>query len=250
MTALFTLERLTKYLPEQPEQPLFSGITAQITAGERITLLGASGQGKSTLMRIMSLLETSDSGSIALDGKPSSAWQAKDWRKQVCYVAQQAVMLPGSVEANLRTVSNLHSIPFEKELAAQLMEAVGLSRIDWTRPAGDLSGGEKQRVALVRALLLHPRLLLLDEVTASLDPGSKQEVERLLLSWSEREHTAYLWVTHDLAQAAEVSDTVWFMAEGRLLETSGTADFFSEPSTDQARSFIHRESAQGGVADE
>ncbi|MFB9329298.1 ATP-binding cassette domain-containing protein [Paenibacillus aurantiacus] len=248
MTALLAMEGLRKQRPDQPDATLFSEMTAELAAGDRIALLGGSGQGKSTLLRILALLEAADGGKLMLDGKEARAYvEPREWRRQVCYVAQQPVMLPGSVEDNLRAASSLHGTPFDETLARLLMEAVGLTGIGWQRAASELSGGEKQRTALVRALLLKPRLLLLDEVTASLDPGSKDAVEALLDTWSAQEGAACLWVTHDLEQAARHCRTVWFMAEGRLLEVAESDMFFREPATEQGRRFVRPDTAEAAA---
>lgn len=245
MTALLAMEGLKKQRPDEPDRALFSDMTAALAAGDRVALLGGSGQGKSTLLRIFALLEAADGGTLLLEGKEPRAYaEPREWRRQVCYVAQQPVMLPGSVEDNLRAASGLHGTPFDEALARRLAEAVGLAGIGWQRSAADLSGGEKQRIALVRALLLKPRLLLLDEVTASLDPGSKDAVEALLDAWSAEEGAACLWVTHDLEQAARNCRTVWFMAEGKLLEVAEAEAFFRGPSTEQGRRFVRPEAGK------
>ncbi|WP_091187880.1 ABC transporter ATP-binding protein [Paenibacillus catalpae] len=221
---------------------LFREIAAEIRPNDRIALLGGSGQGKSTLLRILSLLEPFDHGTVLMDGRSSTEWMPQSWRKKVTYVAQKPIMRSGSIAFNLQTVSMLHGGPFEEELARRYMEAVELGRADWNKQAADLSGGEQQRLALVRSLMLRPEILLLDEITSSLDPGSKQAVEKLLLEWvSEATNGAarsYVWITHDLEQARAVSNQVWFMAEGCLLERTETAAFFQSPATEQARVFI------------
>lgn len=95
---------------------------------------------------------------------------------KIAYVAQQAVMLPGTIEDNLKIASTLHKSRFDEGLAREFMKDVGLEHLDWAKQARDLSGGEKQRVALIGSLLLHPVILLLDEITASLDQQSKEYV--------------------------------------------------------------------------
>ncbi|MCQ6558929.1 ABC transporter ATP-binding protein [Paenibacillus mendelii] len=187
MTVLLHMEQVTKHRQDDTSKILFEQVTAQVAAGQQVALLGVSGQGKSTLLRILARLERWDGGDIALHSKPSAAWKPREWRRKVCYVAQQAVMLPGTVEQNLRTASELHGLTFDEALARRCMGAVGLGEVDWRKPAADLSGGEKQRAALVRAMLLSPDILLLDEVTASLDPGSKRLVERWLTEWAKQE---------------------------------------------------------------
>ncbi|MGO4109294.1 ABC transporter ATP-binding protein [Paenibacillus sp. YAF4_2] len=238
--SLLQLNKVSKYKFDEEKAWLFRDIAADISAEDRIVLIGGSGQGKSTLLRIIALLEGMDDGEICLEGKTSKEWKPQSWRKKVSYVAQKPVMLTGSIENNLRTVSLLHDRPFEEELARRYMEAVGLGQLDWGKNAVDLSGGEQQRLALVRSLMLNPDILLLDEITSSLDPGSKHAVEQLLLEWvSEADSSkAYLWITHDVEQARAISNQVWFMAEGCLLEKGEATAFFEHPNTTQAKKFM------------
>ncbi|MEK8126488.1 ATP-binding cassette domain-containing protein [Paenibacillus filicis] len=246
MTVLLSIQQIAKRRFDAPDRYLFEQVTAEVTGGQRIAVLGVSGQGKSTLLRILARLDVPDEGKLLLQGTDSATWKPEEWRSRVSYVAQQAIMLPGSVEDNLRTVSLLHGRPFDRPLAEQCMAALGLGDMDWKKPAAELSGGEKQRTALIRSLLLRPQALLLDEVTASLDPGSKLAVERELNAWARREGTACLWITHDLEQARQVSDTVWFMSGGRLLEQADTQSFFHDPQTEAARQFLPEPSAGRG----
>ncbi|MFX3636915.1 MAG: ATP-binding cassette domain-containing protein [Candidatus Pristimantibacillus sp.] len=252
MVPLLKISNITKCKHHASDGVLFKDVTAEMNRGERIALIGASGTGKSTLLRILARLESMDEGIIELHGNSSVNVKSNDWRKKVCYVAQSPVMLQGSVEQNLRMVSQLHELPFEESLAKRCMAAVELGHLDWSKSAADLSGGEKQRTALVRSLLLRPDLLLLDETTSSLDPSSKAAVEQLLNEWTVEQGTAMIWITHDLEQARHISDHVWLMGEGSLLEKSGTAAFFNEPVTEQGKRFIskHKQSAKEVFADE
>ncbi|MBW7477133.1 ATP-binding cassette domain-containing protein [Paenibacillus oenotherae] len=237
--SILKFDHLSKRLQGSSEnQPLFSNVSAVIDEPERIALLAPSGQGKSTLLRILSLLDCADEGDILLNNVSFREWQPLHWRMKAMYVAQQAVMLPGSVEDNLRIASRLHRTVFDNDYARKLMADVGLHELDWCKPSADLSGGEKQRVALVRSLLLYPDLLLLDEITASLDPHSKVAVEVMLAELHEKQGTTYIWVTHDLEQARSVSNRVWFMGEGTLLEDAPTGEFFRSPQSEAARRFL------------
>ncbi|MFD1774793.1 ABC transporter ATP-binding protein [Paenibacillus rhizophilus] len=240
MSALFEIHNLAKHNWDNGDQAskyIFSQLSAEITEPERIALIGASGQGKSTLLRILALLDTPDEGDLLLDGASYKNTNVRLWRMGVSYVAQQAVMLPGSVEDNLRMVSKLHGLAYDSVLAAQLLKQLGLDYLDLGKQAADCSGGEKQRISLIRSLLLRPRILLLDEITASLDINSTQKVEELLMDWHLKEETLLIWVTHDLEQARRISNRTWVMGRGELQDHSSDS-FFAEPVAVLAQKFI------------
>ncbi|MCR8634533.1 ABC transporter ATP-binding protein [Paenibacillus radicis (ex Xue et al. 2023)] len=236
--AILELDCLQKSIFQEKPRTLFQGITARIEEPSIIAVLGVSGQGKSTLLRILGRLDTADAGTVSYRGRLSSIWRPHAWRMKVSYVAQLSVMLSGSVEDNLRAASFIHIQPFDNQLAVELMGKVGLGSMDWNKQAADLSGGEKQRVALVRSMLLRPEVLLLDEITASLDLHSKIAVQELLMEWQRKEESTIIWVTHDLEQARLTSDRVWFMGEQTLLEQKDTVDFFTSPESEIARQFL------------
>jgi len=238
--AEFEIHNLAKYHWDAGDQAsgyLFSCLSAEISGRERIALIGASGQGKSTLLRILALLDTPDEGDLLLDGVSFKNTNPRLWRMAVTFVAQQAVMLPGSVEDNLRMVSRLQGNPYDSTLAEQLLEQLGLEYLDLGKQAADCSGGEKQRISLIRSLMLRPRILLLDEVTASLDINSTQKVEEMLLKWHLKEGTSLIWVTHDLEQARRISNRVWIMGGG-VMQDYGSDCFFDAPAAVLARKYI------------
>lgn len=241
MASILEIQHLAKdsWNQDRRESPyLFQEVSAVIQQPECISVLGPSGQGKSTLLRTLALLDTPDQGDIRYGGISYREQEPRLWRKEICYVAQQAVMLPGSVEDNLRTTSRLHGEAYDVQLAEQLLEETLLAGLDRNKNASELSGGEKQRIALIRSLLLKPAVLLLDEVTASLDAISARAVEQLLLQWHDREGTTMIWVTHDLEQAARTGSRSWFMSGGTLLEDRQTLDFFRQPATDAGSRFV------------
>ena len=243
MKALLQLETLGKQLHPPDGSWLFRDISASIAEPAIVSILGKSGQGKSTLLRIIGRLTAADQGSVLLEGREMQQWTPEAWRMKISYVAQTPVMLPGSVEDNLRAASTLHQRPFDRKQASQWMEQIGLAGLDWGKPAEQLSGGEKQRLALVRTLLLQPAVLLLDEVTSSLDAGSKQAAQQLLTDLHASMGTTILWVTHDLEEAKATGSRVWFLAEGRLLEDQECAVFFHAPATEQAQLYLRSQPA-------
>ncbi|RJX41685.1 ATP-binding cassette domain-containing protein [Paenibacillus pinisoli] len=223
LNALLEIRGLSKRIPSaresSGERVLLHKIDAVIREPESIAIMGGSGQGKSTLLRILACLDSADEGDMYVRGASCSSMEPAKWRSQVCYVAQHAVMLPGSVEDNLRTVSRLHGTVYEQPLAERLMKQSGLDHIPMKGPAGDLSGGEKQRLALIRSLMLRPAVLLLDEVTASLDAISGRLVEDILLEWHREEGAALVWVTHHADQASRAASRIWTLKDGTLTDS-------------------------------
>ena len=238
MSTLLTIDKLVKRIGLTEQRILFEHVNAEVDQGERIAILGASGQGKSTLLRILALLDIPDEGDLIWKGISYRDSDPRIWRTRMTYVAQQAVMLAGSVEDNLKTVHLLHRQPYDQDLARRLLTGMGLENLDIHKRAIDLSGGEKQRIALIRSMMLRPEVLLLDEVTASLDRTNARLVEEQLTRWSQQEGTSLVWVTHDQEQAQSFSTTTWFMGNQTLLERQPTAHFFDNPATDLVRQFI------------
>lgn len=242
MQTTIEIESLGKQINSPSGPWLFRDLNAHITEPTTIGILGKSGQGKSTLLRILGRLLSPNTGTIRLDHKEMTCWEPAHWRMKMSYVAQQAIMLPGSVEDNLRAVSTLHQRPFDQKHVHELLEQLYLEDLDWSKPAQQLSGGEKQRLALVRTLLLKPAVLLLDEVTASLDALSKQAAERLLVDLHVQTGTTLLWVTHDLEEARLACKRIWFLANHRLLEDTPSESFFVAPQSAEAKDFLHNQS--------
>ncbi|WP_312113442.1 ABC transporter ATP-binding protein [Brevibacillus reuszeri] len=244
------IESLGKQFDSPSGQWLFRNVDAKITEPTTIGVLGKSGQGKSTLLRILGRLIPPDSGTVRLNQKDISQWDPAKWRMKMSYVAQHAVMLPGSVEDNLRTVSTLHQRPFDQKHARDLLEQLYLDNLDWSKSAQQLSGGEKQRLALVRTLLLQPEILLLDEVTASLDALSKQAAERLLIDLHTQTGTTLIWITHDLEEARIACKRIWFMANHELHEDAPREAFFHAPQTVAAKDFLRNQKTMVAAAEE
>ena len=217
-SSILSFEGLSKTITALESRTLFAQASATVATGDRIAFVGPSGQGKSTLLRILALLDEADGGEMILLDKPLQHWEPRAWRKNVCYVSQTPVMLEGTIEDNLKTASRLHQTEFDISYAARLMSDVGLGMMNLSKEAASLSGGEKQRVALVRSLMLRPRLLLLDEVTSSLDDASKEAVEQLIAQTNRQEGTAYVWISHDRDQARRIAGHVWMLSDGLFSE--------------------------------
>jgi putative ABC transport system ATP-binding protein len=190
-------------------------------AGQQVAVTGASGSGKSVLLRALALLDAPDSGEVLWQGKPISGDLIPGFRTCVSYVSQRPGLIEGTVEDNLRlpfTLKALKGRGFDRQIAVALLAEAGKPPSFLGKAASDLSGGEAQVLALVRVLQLAPQVMLLDEPTSALDPESATAVEKLVAHWFAQGagRRAYIWVSHDLDQAQRMSSTHLTMHQGSL----------------------------------
>jgi tungstate transport system ATP-binding protein len=226
--------RLDQVRYEPAGRAVLAGIDLTLN-GEGITvLLGPNGSGKTMLMRLVAGLLAPDAGRIDWGGAPAPI-------ESVAMVFQSPMLIRASVAVNVEL--GLQSLGLGRaersQRVATVLERVGLAhrRADSARL---LSGGEIQRLALARAWATHPRLLLLDEPTANLDPTATEQVERIVRE-IRTEGTKVFLSTHNLAQATRVADDIVFIAGGRIGEHAPAARFFARPQSDEARLFIQAE---------
>ncbi len=215
---------------------IIRAISCEIAAGSRTVILGPNGAGKSVLMRLCHGLLTPTSGRVA--------WHANAVARRTraqAMVFQRPVMLRRSAIANIVYALRLAGIaPTECRLrAADVLEAVGLSQLAG-RPARVLSGGEQQRLALARAWALGPEVLFLDEPTANLDPNATRDIESII-SAIHASGTKIIMTTHSLGQARRLGDEILFLSEGRLVERAPADQFFRQPQSPEAVSFLRGE---------
>ena len=178
-----------------------------LAAGECVAVSGPSGAGKSLLLRALADLDPNE-GDVRLDGVPRAAVPAPLWRRRVAYVPAESGWWADAVGAHFRDWS----------AALPLLGPLGLPAACRAWPVLRLSTGERQRLALARALALRPRVLLLDEPTSGLDPGARDAVERIVAGRLRDEGAGALWVTHDAAQAGRVASRRLVVEGGRVAE--------------------------------
>lgn len=213
---------------------LIDGIDLGLEPGRRTVVIGPNGAGKSLLLRLLHGLIEPASGEVLWRGRPAD----REVRARQAMVFQKPVLLRRSVAANIDYALAARGIA-ASERRERVAAALRMGRLEEHagRPARVLSGGEQQRLALVRALAVEPELLFLDEPSASLDPASTLAVEELVLGAHAR-GTAIVLVTHDLGQARRLADEVVFLHRGRLLEQTPAVRFFAEPASAPARAYL------------
>ncbi len=201
---------------------LVEDATLEVRAGDRIGIVGPSGSGKTILLRLMALLDAPQTGHIRWCGARVEREAVPSFRREVVYVHQRpALIADATVLANLRVPFRLRAnrkLSFDPARILRWLDVVGRSQDFVDRPARVLSGGEAHLVSLLRAVQLNPKLLLLDEPTAALDPDTARSVERLLVEWLDEENSrALVWVGHDHAQVDRMSRRILTMKGGRLV---------------------------------
>lgn len=203
------------------ENWLLEGIDLELIPGDRVALLGSSGAGKSLLLRALALLDPIDAGEVRFQNRQVAAAEVPAFRSQVIYLHQRAPLGEGTVETVLRQPFQWRTheqIAFDRDRVSGWLDEIGRG-IDFLElDSSNLSVGESQIVALLRAMQLNPLALLLDEPTSALDPDSTRLVENLVTNWIDQApaERAFIWITHDPPQAERVGRKVWRMHQGRM----------------------------------
>lgn len=231
-----------------PSIQVLKGLNIEMMPGDRVVVIGPSGGGKSTLLRVVMGLEQIQGGEVRFAGKPyirangNKTIIDNDVRKQIGMVFQHYTLFPHlSIMENLilapRKV-NRESRASARERGAKILERFGLGNKADAYPS-QLSGGQKQRVAIARALMLDPKLMLFDEVTSALDPELVAEVEHVILNLA-KQGMPMMMVTHDMWFAKNVASRVIFCAGGVVVEDGPPEQVLGNPKEERTREFINR----------
>lgn len=208
------------------------GVSLRVRSGTVFCLVGPSGAGKTTLLRIAALLERPDAGLVRHGG-------AGELRREAALLHQRPYLFRGTVFDNVAYGLRLRDRPEEEieRRVGSVLEKVGLRARASSRARG-LSGGEAQRVAFARAAVLQPRLLLLDEFTANLDPANVALLEEAVLRFRAETGATVLMASHNFLQAKRMADRVGLLLQGRLVEAADTERFFEAPEREETRRFL------------
>jgi osmoprotectant transport system ATP-binding protein len=219
---------------------VLDGLTLEVARGERIVLLGRSGAGKTTALKLVNALLLPTSGEVLVEERATTAWDPIALRRRIGYVIQEVGLLPHlDARQNVALVPRISgwSEARRNERADELLAAVGLEPARFAaRLPRELSGGERQRVGVARALAAGPELLLFDEPFGALDPVTRRELQKLLLSLSKSLATTVIFVTHDVSEAMLLGTRIALLSNGRLAAL-GTPSQFLESPDEEARAF-------------
>jgi polar amino acid transport system ATP-binding protein len=232
-------DRLTK---RYGAQTVIDNITAGLDFPHVLALLGPSGGGKSTLLRLIGGLESPEAGSLQLDGQtvPTDAQSLRLYRSHIGTVFQSWNLFPhlDALANVMLPLTAVHGLTTDqaRTRSLELLDRLHLADHANKRPA-ELSGGQRQRVAIARAVAIRPKLLLFDEPTSALDPEMTAEVLEVIADLKSEGRT-FILVTHAMNFARTVADQVAFLAHGQILEQAPAQDFFSTPKTATAQRFL------------
>ncbi|ANU24513.1 phosphate ABC transporter ATP-binding protein [Planococcus donghaensis] len=222
------------------QMPILKGITGSFPEGKITTLVGPSGAGKTTLLKLCNGLLSPQSGEVYIKEREIESYEPVELRRLVGIALQSAPMITGSVYENLNLPLELQGESLSKDDALELLHDVGLEKELLERKVKDLSGGQRQKVSIARTLVNKPEVLLLDEITSSLDRTSLREIEELIVKINRKYHTTIIWITHNLQQALEIGDYTWVMMDGEVVET-GESELLKGPVNDKVKRFVRGE---------
>lgn len=226
---------------------VLSGLSLQVEPGEMLVLLGRSGSGKTTTLKLVNRLVTPTSGEIRVNGESNARVDVIRLRRRIGYVIQDVGLFPHfTVEKNIGLVPKIEGWSPERTRARvrELLQVVGLAPELGSRYPNQLSGGQRQRVGVARALAADPEILLMDEPFGALDPLTRDELQREFLSLQQRLHKTVVFVTHDLREALRLGSRIALMEAGKLVTVLAPQEFLK--STDPWASAYVRAFGNGG----
>ena len=239
------------------QTPILDGFTLTVDAGEVVALVGASGTGKTTLLKLVNRLLLPDAGDVRVQGRDTREWDPIQLRRSVGYVIQEVGLFPHlTVADNIAVVPRLEKWE-ESRVGArvrELLELIGLGSDGYGgRWPDELSGGQRQRVGVARALAAVPPVLLMDEPFGALDPVTRRQLQDEFRRIQSRLRKTVLLVTHDMAEAMALADRIGVLENGQLI-WSGPAHAIRECQDPRVRKFVDavtvgsRSNADGGTA--
>ncbi len=231
--------------------PALNDVSVNIEEGEFVTILGSSGCGKTTMIKMINRLYEPDSGDILLFGKNIRDENPVELRRKIGYVIQQVGLFPHmTVADNIATIPKI--LKWDKlkikEETDRMLRLVQLDPDEFrSRYPAQLSGDQQQRVGLARALIANPRIMLLDEPFGAIDAINREILQNELKSIHEKSKCTYLFVTHDIREALKLGTKVIIMNEGRILQYAAPDEIVKDPADDFVANLLKTADLKGGA---
>jgi osmoprotectant transport system ATP-binding protein len=220
---------------------LVEDLSFTIARGETVVLLGRSGSGKTTTLKLINRLLDPTAGEVLVEGKPTREWDAIQLRRRIGYVIQESGLFPHfTVEQNVELVPRLEGWTEDRrrDRVRELLDLVSLDPATFaSRYPRELSGGQRQRVGVARALAADPPIVLMDEPFGALDPLTRVELQREFSALAARLHKTIVFVTHDVREAFTLAARIGLFKDGRLIAAETPAEF-AKSNDPEARAFV------------
>ncbi|MFX3964683.1 ATP-binding cassette domain-containing protein [Streptococcus suis] len=228
--------------------PILKNLTFDIQEGEFFVLIGPSGSGKTTTLKLINRLIEQTEGEVFFQGKRLKDFDLRELRLETGYVLQQIALFPNmTVAENIALIPEMKGLGKEETLTRtrELLTKVGLEPDSYLdRLPKDLSGGEKQRIGILRAIIANPKVLLMDEPFSALDPISKAQLQDLIKELHEEFKMTTVFVTHDMDEAVKLADRICLMQDGQVVQLGSPDELRNYPANDFVKEFIK---ARGGM---
>ncbi|HFI0509351.1 TPA: ATP-binding cassette domain-containing protein [Streptococcus suis] len=228
--------------------PILKNLTFDIQEGEFFVLIGPSGSGKTTTLKLINRLIEQTEGEVFFQGKRLKDFDLRELRLETGYVLQQIALFPNmTVAENIALIPEMKGLGKEETLTRtrELLTKVGLEPDSYLdRLPKDLSGGEKQRIGILRSIIANPKVLLMDEPFSALDPISKAQLQDLIKELHEEFKMTTVFVTHDMDEAVKLADRICLMQDGQVVQLGSPDELRNHPANDFVKEFIR---ARGGM---
>lgn len=222
--------------------PILKKLTFDIQEGEFFVLIGPSGSGKTTTLKLINRLIEQTDGDILFQGKRLKDFNLRDLRLETGYVLQQIALFPNmTVAENIALIPEMKGLGKDETLkkTRELLTKVGLDPDSYLdRLPKDLSGGEKQRIGILRAIIANPKVLLMDEPFSALDPISKGQLQDLIKDLHEEFKMTTVFVTHDMDEAVKLADRICLMRAGEVVQLGTPDELRNQPANDLVVEFM------------
>ena len=222
---------------------ILDNLSFEINEGEFFVLIGPSGSGKTTTLKLINRLIEQTDGDIYFNGKRLKEYNLRELRLEIGYVLQQIALFPNmTVAENIALIPEMKKMKKEKikEKTEELLKKVGLDPSQYmNRFPFDLSGGEKQRIGILRAIIANPKILLMDEPFSALDPISKNQLQDLIKKIHDEFKITIIFVTHDMTEALKLADRVCIMKKGKVVQIDKPDEILNNPANEFVKKFIN-----------